>query len=44
VPSKGETGVDYSHQNDALGYLVDYLYPIKRPQPEDTGTQRWGHF
>tara|TARA_B110000908_G_C10235073_1_gene442822 strand:+ start:81 stop:1310 length:1230 start_codon:yes stop_codon:yes gene_type:complete len=43
-PSKGETGVDYSHQNDALGYLVDYLYPIKRPQPEDTGTQRWGHF
>jgi hypothetical protein len=44
VPSKGETGVDYSHQNDALGYLVDYLYPIKRPQPEETGTQRWGHF
>tara|TARA_R110001606_G_scaffold107173_1_gene231767 strand:- start:285 stop:1514 length:1230 start_codon:yes stop_codon:yes gene_type:complete len=44
VPSKGETGVDYSHQNDALGYLVDYLYPIKRPQPEDTGPARWGHF
>lgn len=44
VPSKGETGVDYSHQNDALGYFVDYLYPIKRPQPEDTGPARWGHF
>ena len=23
----------YDHQMDALGYLIDYLYPIKREQP-----------
>lgn len=27
VPDKGS---GYDHQNDALGYMVDYLYPIKK--------------
>ena len=30
----------YDHMNDALGYLVDYLYPIKR-QYEVTQPTRW---
>ena len=30
----------YDHMNDALGYLVDYLYPIKR-QYETTQPTRW---
>jgi hypothetical protein len=34
----------YDHMNDALGYLVDYLFPVRR----DLDTmplvpQRWGH-
>jgi hypothetical protein len=32
----------YDHQMDALGYLVDYMFPVRRevtPQPP----QRWGH-
>lgn len=32
----------YDHMMDALGYMVDYLYPVRRdvkPQPP----QRWGH-
>jgi hypothetical protein len=35
---------DYSHQNDALGYMVDYLYPIRRPAPEMRGPELFGHF
>lgn len=40
-PEKGGSP-DYSHQMDALGYLVDGLFPVKRdrePQPK----QRWTH-
>lgn len=32
----------YDHQMDALGYMVDYLFPIKRDQ-EYIEPQRWGH-
>lgn len=38
IPEKGE----FDHMNDALGYAVDYLWPITRdrePQPP----QRWQH-
>jgi hypothetical protein len=41
VPVKG--GVkDYSHQFDALSYMVAYLFPIRKiPQTQQT-TQKWG--
>jgi hypothetical protein len=32
----------YDHQMDALGYLVDYLYPIRKDTPAYV-PQRWGH-
>ena len=32
----------YDHINDAVGYLVDYLFPIRRNQPS-IEPQRWGH-
>jgi hypothetical protein len=32
----------YDHQMDALGYLVDYLYPIRKDAPAYV-PQRWGH-
>lgn len=32
----------YDHQMDALGYMVDYLYPVKRAT-EDRAPQRWAH-
>jgi len=38
IPDKGS---GYDHQNDALGYMVDYLYPIKKdiilPPPKQFG-------
>jgi phage terminase large subunit len=34
----------YDHLNDALGYMVDYLAPVRRTvDPELTIPQRWGH-
>lgn len=34
----------YDHQMDALGYMVDYLFPVKRDiDPVLTQPQRWGH-
>jgi phage terminase large subunit len=34
----------YDHQMDALGYMVDYLFPVRRDvNPETTIPQRWGH-
>jgi len=32
----------YDHMMDALGYMVDYLFPVRKEQPEYT-PQRWGH-
>lgn len=32
----------YDHMNDALGYMVDYLFPVRR-ETEPTLPQRWGH-
>jgi hypothetical protein len=32
----------YDHQMDALGYMVDFLFPIKK-DIEPTEPQRWGH-
>ena len=35
----------YDHMNDSLGYLVDYLYPIRKPQTTPTNeSQIFGHF
>lgn len=34
----------YDHMNDALGYMVDYLFPVKRDvDPELTQPRRWTH-
>jgi phage terminase large subunit len=34
----------YDHMNDALGYMVDYLFPVRRDiDPELLIPQRWGH-
>jgi len=33
----------YDHMNDALGYMVDWLWPIKRDREEYRGPQRWTH-
>ena len=35
---------DYNHMMDALGYMVDYLFPVRRDvDPSLTLPQRWGH-
>jgi phage terminase large subunit len=34
----------YDHMNDALGYMTDYLFPVRRDiDPELMRPQRWGH-
>ena len=34
----------YDHMNDALGYMVDYLFPVRRDiDPDLLKPQRWGH-
>jgi hypothetical protein len=34
----------YDHMNDALGYMVDYLFPVKRDRdPNMIQPARWGH-
>jgi hypothetical protein len=34
----------YDHMNDAIGYMVDYLFPVRRDiDPDLTRPQRWGH-
>lgn len=34
----------YDHMNDALGYMVDYIFPVRRDvDPELLRPQRWGH-
>lgn len=34
----------YDHMNDALGYLCDYLFPVRRDvDPQQLDSQRWGH-
>lgn len=33
----------YDHICDALGYAVDYLFPIKREREERHEPKRWGH-
>lgn len=38
IPDKGV----YDHMNDALGYLIDFLYPIRKDH-EQIIPQRWGH-
>jgi hypothetical protein len=32
----------YDHMNDALGYMVDYMFPIRKDTPAYV-PQRWGH-
>jgi hypothetical protein len=41
IPDK-TSGLD--HMNDALGYLVNWINPIKRPVTEPTGPSVFGHF
>ena len=33
----------YDHMNDALGYMVDYIWPVTRDRQEYRGPQRWTH-
>jgi phage terminase large subunit len=34
----------YDHMNDAVGYMIDYLFPVRRDvDPELLRPQRWGH-
>ena len=33
----------YDHMNDALGYMVDYLFPIKREREPQGAVSRWTH-
>jgi len=34
----------YDHMNDALGYVIDYLFPVRKDiDPELLLPQRWGH-
>jgi len=34
----------YDHMNDALGYLVDYMFPVRRDRdPDAVRPQRWAH-
>jgi hypothetical protein len=34
----------YDHMNDAMGYMVDYLFPVQRDRdPNIMLPQRWGH-
>ena len=33
----------FDHMNDALGYLVDYLFPVRKDQPNTSGPLTWGH-
>jgi hypothetical protein len=40
IPDK-DAGFD--HINDAFGYMVEYLYPIKRPVPEARGPEIFTH-
>jgi PBSX family phage terminase large subunit len=40
-PSKDE---GYDHMNDALGYMIQYLFPVRRDiNPDAIAPQRWGH-
>lgn len=33
----------YDHMMDALGYMIDYLYPVRKDQPNTSGPMTWGH-
>lgn len=41
VPDKSS---DLDHFNDALGYLVHWINPIRRPVQENRGPETFGHF
>lgn len=48
VYKEGSTQPDkdsgYDHFSDAIGYLVDFLFPVKRDrQPDPWANRRWGH-
>jgi hypothetical protein len=33
----------YDHMNDALGYMVDYLFPIRKDTSDIVQPRRWAH-
>jgi hypothetical protein len=39
IPDKSS---GWDHMNDALRYMVDYLYPIRQP-PQEPATRLWSH-
>jgi hypothetical protein len=39
VPEKGE----FDHMNDALGYAVDFLFPVRRDTSDIVQPRRWTH-
>lgn len=40
--SQPDKGSGYDHMSDALRYLIDYVYPVRR-EVEYSAPQRWGH-
>ena len=34
---------DYNHGMDALGYMIDYMFPIRKDVGNITQPRRWGH-
>ena len=41
IPDK-TSGLD--HANDALGYMVSFMYPLRREVPKPAGPQLFGHY
>lgn len=42
--SQPDKDTGYDHMNDALGYMIDYLFPVRRDvDPELTQPRRWTH-
>ena len=41
--SQPDKSSGYDHMMDALGYAVDYMFPIRKDRNEDYTPQYWGH-
>jgi hypothetical protein len=41
--SQPDKDAGYDHMNDALGYMVDYMFPVTRAREERHEPKRWTH-
>jgi hypothetical protein len=41
--SQPDKDAGYDHSNDALGYMVDYMFPVSRVREERHEPKRWTH-